>query len=815
MNKALLENLGIVLVYLLISLIGEFLAISPGNITPVWIPSGVILAAVLMRGRKILPGIFLGAFFGNICPYFDFENYSNLSTSFFSGSFNGLGDVLAAYIGAHFILKITKTITPFQKEVHVASFIFFGTIVTGFISALFGVSGLSLSGLIPFKDFTSTFSTCWVGNATGVILFSPLILTWKKWKSWDWYHHKILIELFIIGLLLFLVLGLSLNLANFQSHFHLPLVIIIPILLWATFRFPFHITQLLTLISMIFILISSIKGYGPYSGEKLSISLIELQFFFFTVSTTILTLQAHQNDRFKMQESLLESEKYNRILFEESPVGLALCDMEGNLTDVNPEYAKILGRGIEETKRLAYWDITPESYADQEKSQLKSLEETGQYGPYEKDYIHKNKHLIPVRLQGKILKINGQDYIWSSVENISEKKIYEQKLEKSKLSAEKANLAKSEFLSSMSHELRTPLNAIIGQTQFLKMKEDDLTPRQLNSVNEIKNGGEILLYLISDILDLAQVEAGRLIIKKEDIHLNSLLEECRELIDSLLKEKSVTLSFDKMKSTYVYCDAIRLKQIIINFLSNAAKYNVRNGLINISLSHPNDDITRITVADTGIGLTPKQISQLFQPFERLGREREDIEGTGIGLALSKELAELMGGSVGVSAQKDKGSQFWVNVKSSKDGFSQSEDPLDSINLPGNNKDNERLKIKLLYIEDNLANLNLFKQLFSLYEEHYIVHATADPIRGLEIADEELPDIILIDIKMPVMDGFEVLRSLKRNPRTQPIPTLAVSANALPLDIEKALKAGFNEYITKPFNFKTLLKKVEKNIRIKS
>lgn len=378
-------------------------------------------------------------------------------------------------------------------------------------------------------------------------------------------------------------------------------------------------------------------------------------------------------------DDLKESEAYKSMLFESSPIGFALCDMNGELIDVNPAYANIIGRSIEETKELTYWEITPEDYAKNEQAQLQTLNVNGYYGPYEKEYIHADGHRVPVRLRGQIVERHGERFIWSSVEDITEKKQAEialrnanTELEKkvqqrtteyrlAKEEAEHANEAKSDFLSSMSHELRTPMNAILGFSQLLELDES-LNTEQTESVQEILNAGTHLLELINEVLDLAQIEAGKLQCNPENYELTPMLNDCLSFIKPLINKREIQLinNINPMTKYSLFVDNTRFKQVMLNLLSNAVKYNNHKGTVTLDCEVTTNNQLRIIVSDTGHGITEQQQQQLFKPFERLG-DYKGIEGTGIGLVITKDIVELMNGTISFESEIDKGSLFWIQL----------------------------------------------------------------------------------------------------------------------------------------------------------
>ncbi len=768
-------------------------------------------------------------------------------------------------------------------------------------------------------------------------------------------------------------------------------------------------------------------------------------------------------------QALAASEQHNRLLFEHSPIGLALSRMNGELVDVNPAFAAILGRTVAATLGLDYWCITPLEYAAQEKAQLRSLEKNGRYGPYEKEYLHQDGHRVPVRLRGMRIELEGEPYIWSSVEDITGLKAAEAELRQAQteaavalyrrameassvgmsiadatapglpliyvnpaferitgytsaevlgrncrflqgaysdqpglkeiraalveqregrallhnyrkdggsfwnelvitpvhdgsgklthfigisqdvsqriemvaaLKSSEARLlsvlesvvdgiividqrgivelfntaaehifgylakevlgrnvsmlmpepfqsahdgylrsyletgreriigigrevtgrrkdgstfpmdlavspmavgdkrcftgivrdvterkrlnweliqaleaaiagsrAKSEFLSSMSHELRTPLNAILGFGQLLEM-DRALAPEQVDNAHEIVKAGRHLLTLINEVLDLARIESGKLTLSMEPVQLVELIEECAAMVELGAIRQGLAFHRDMAhcQERWVRADRLRLKQVLINLLSNAVKYNREGGSVHITCEFKSNGLVRLAVTDTGPGIPEDKLAELFTPFNRLGLEAGAIEGSGIGLVISKRLVEMMGGEIGVDSQPGQGCTFWMELAETEPLTASavlSATDSGSCAAVGGAIPGDKLRCHtILYVEDNPANLRLMQQVLAPRSDIRLV-SSGEPLVGLELARSEHPDLIMLDINLPGMSGFEMLKQLQAQADTCNIPVLAITANAIPEDVARGLAAGFLAYLTKPLDLDKL------------
>ncbi len=360
--------------------------------------------------------------------------------------------------------------------------------------------------------------------------------------------------------------------------------------------------------------------------------------------------------------------------------------------------------------------------------------------------------------------------------------------------AEKANLAKSEFLSSMSHELRTPLSAILGFAQLIETGTPPPTEKQKRNLDQILRAGWYLLDLINEILDLALIESGKLSLSLEPVALTEVLRDCQTLIEPQAEKQSININFIEIDTPHVvHADRTRLKQILINLLSNAIKYNKYAGSVTVHCIVQPLERIRICVTDTGAGLAAEKIAQLFQPFNRLGQENNVVEGTGIGLVMTKRLIELMGGEIGLESTLGEGSTFWVEMHLTAQSPTER---ADTKTLSSKQEKSHAAIQTLLYVEDNPANLMLIEDIIARRPNTRLLTAL-DGVSGIALARATQPDVILMDINLPGISGIQALKILAADPSTAHIPVIALSANAMQTDIEKGLQAGFFRYLTKP------------------
>ncbi|KXS31766.1 MAG: PAS/PAC sensor hybrid histidine kinase [Candidatus Gallionella acididurans] len=517
------------------------------------------------------------------------------------------------------------------------------------------------------------------------------------------------------------------------------------------------------------------------------------------------------------QQALSDQQFYTRSLIESNIDALMTTDPFGIITDVNRQMEALTGCTRDELIGAPFKN----NFTDPERAEAAIKLVLG-----EKKVT--NYELTARARDGKetVVSYNATTFfdrngklqgVFAAARDITERIILDKvlqdnnaELESAKFMAEKANLAKSNFLSNMSHELRTPLNAILGFTQLLEGGKPPPTPSQVVRLQQIIKAGWYLLELINQILDLALIESGRLSLSREPVSLTDVLHECQGMIESQAQQRGIKLAFPHFDTPcFVSADRTRVKQVLVNLLTNAIKYNSKQGTVEVKCTGTPERI-RITIRDSGAGLPPEKLLQLFQPFNRLGQEKGSEEGTGIGLVVAKQLVELMGGAIGVSSTVGVGSEFWIELI--RDMTPQ----LDAVNALTTDfllqAKGDAAMHTLLYVEDNPANLMLVEQIIA-EQPHVHMLSARDGSLGIALARARLPDLILMDINLPGISGIEAMNILRNDPATMHIPVIAISANAMLRDIEKGLEAGFFRYLTKPIKINELLSALDDALKI--
>ena len=527
-------------------------------------------------------------------------------------------------------------------------------------------------------------------------------------------------------------------------------------------------------------------------------------------------------DQRKAVLALRESEQQFRLLFDASPDSIVLIDPHDSETiwpivDCNELACTMNGYTREELIGQSI-DIFNLKKGNREDFAvvLENLRSQVVVRGREASHRHKDGHIFPIEYSTSLITIGDRELVLGIDRDITERKQVEQALNQTKEMAEAANRAKSEFLSRMSHELRTPMNAILGFAQLLTMSyKDPLTPTQKERVKQIVKGGQHLLDLINEILDISRIEAGRLQISPEPVSIRESIQEVLDLSAPLAANRNITLqiSLEAQANPYVMADRQRLKQVLLNLLNNAVKYNRPGGFVAVACEATQSDreAWRISITDTGPGISPENLRLLFIPFERLSADQTNIEGTGLGLALAKRLVELMKGRIGVKSILGQGSTFWIELPSTESQLDRLQRTGGTAQLPGMSGTGTPRTI--LYIEDNIANFELIQQVLTDYGQTELLWSTGSEA-GIKLAHEHQPNLILLDLHLGGEDGGEVLRQLKEDNQTASIPVVMVSADATPGQIERLLALGAHSYLTKPLDIKLFIKLIEELLREK-
>ena len=514
----------------------------------------------------------------------------------------------------------------------------------------------------------------------------------------------------------------------------------------------------------------------------------------------------------RLDQRLRDQQFYTRSLIESNIDAIMTTDPFSIITDVNRQMESLTGCTRDELIGAPFKNyFTDPEQAEASiklvlsKKKVKDYELTARARDGKETVVSFNANTFYDRnrtLQG----------VFATARDVTERKRNEKalqetniELESAKFVAEKANLAKSDFLSSMSHELRSPLNAILGFAQLMESASPLPTDSQKENIDQILEAGWHLLKLINEILDLAVIESGKVSLSPESVSLAEVMFECQTMMEPQAQQRGISVTFPRFdKPVFVRADRTRLKQILINFLSNAIKYNKERGevVVECAVAEAPERI-RISVKDTGAGLPPEKLAQLFQPFNRLGQEAGGVAGTGIGLVVTKRLAELMNGVLGVESTVGEGSVFWCELVSAAAPHLEVQNIGVEAFTPPQLQPGVPCRT-LLYVEDNPANMKMVEQLIARYPDIRLETAVNGAL-GIELARAVRPNVILMDINLPGISGVEALKILREDPATAHIPVVAISANAMPHDIEKGLEAGFFRYITKPIKVKEFMK----------
>jgi PAS domain S-box-containing protein len=508
--------------------------------------------------------------------------------------------------------------------------------------------------------------------------------------------------------------------------------------------------------------------------------------------------------RREVESALAESEKRYRSVVDNIREVIFQTDAEGRWTFLNRAWSEVMGFSVEESLGRNFLEfVHPEDGPENAELFALLINRQKEYCRHEVRYLTKSGGSRWVEVYAGLTLIEGGGIAGTSgtLNDVTDRRTIEGELRAAKEAAERASRAKNEFLSRVSHELRTPMNTIIGFTQLLEM--DGGTRLQRENTGRILRAARHLLGLLNEILDIARIESGHLSVELQALRPLDVVRTAVEMMQPLFESKQIQLIQHAIDGAgvAVVADRQRLLQVLLNLFSNAAKYNRPGGQVTLSCERLGSSF-RINVADTGLGIPADRFASLFQPFERLGAERTAVEGTGLGLALSKHLMELMNGNIGLESALDQGSTFWIELPISEITTAQDETSECPQAVPVNCG-----FFTVLYIEDNPQNIILVERILGRRDGVRLITATNGKL-GLEMALKQAPDLVLLDLHLPDMSGLSVLRLLGSNSLTSAIPVVVLSADALPSTRKQLLAAGARRFFTKPLDVKEFLTAID-------
>ncbi|WP_404360322.1 PAS domain S-box protein [Methylotuvimicrobium sp. KM1] len=509
------------------------------------------------------------------------------------------------------------------------------------------------------------------------------------------------------------------------------------------------------------------------------------------------------DDRKRAELALAEREKYLRIfqhIVGAAVDGVITIGANGIIRSFNPAACATFGYREQDIVGRKVKVLIPEPYRSKYDGYIERYLATGRSKIFNQQLelagLRADGSIFPLEIAVSEIKLSDDLLFVGLTRDITERKRAEQELITARVAADRASQAKSDFLSSMSHELRTPMNAILGFGQLMQYDET-LSDTQKEDVEEILKAGRHLLDLINEILDLAKIESGRISLSIEPVRIAPIIVECMSLVSTQADKRKISLRNHTHEGFSVQADQTRLKQTLLNLISNAIKYNREGGLVTIEAQPKDSEYMSIQITDTGRGIPKERLHELFQPFNRLDAEYSAIEGTGIGLTISRRIVEMMGGSIEVESEVGVGSRFMITLPAASSPALLESPKTSAAIEPPTFQSRSRQQL-VLYIEDNPSNIRLVSQILER-QRHIRLITAHTPELGIELARAHRPDLILLDINMPNLNGFQVLSIFQNDPIVKSAPVVAITANAMPRDIERGKAAGFADYLTKPLD----------------
>jgi PAS domain S-box-containing protein len=796
--------LAVALGYCVSGKLGLLLAIPPGYATGVWPPSGIALAGVLLFGYRVWPGVVLGSFCVNLGASLDAATTASLVGSAALAAGIGLGAALQAVVGAHLIRRSVGWPNALARERTIGAFLGLGGPVSSMISATVGTTVLFSTGAVTFSAFPSHWGTWWLGDTIGVLIFTPLVLTFTAQPAGTWRRRR---------------LSVALPLSTAFAAF---VVLFVQVSGWEAQRLEFGQLSGLTVWGAWSVLVAGLLFTSILGAFLLLISGRAARIERLVDERTADLASANQQLRSEVtareltETALQKSEASYRFLVDNAADIIYRTDADGNPILFNPAATRITGHTAEQLKGMHYLDLVHPDYRARVARFYGLQFARGRHDSYyEFPMVTREGDALWIGQQVRTI-VEGDEIVGfhAVARDITQRREAEEELQEAKTAAEAANKAKSEFLANMSHEIRTPMNGIIGMTGLAL--DSDLTPQQREYLLLVQSSADALLNVINDILDFSRIEAGKLGLESVAFNLRDSVEDLLATQDIRATDKGIRFTSEISESVpdALVGDSGRLRQILLNLISNAIKFTTQGQVdvrVGVQEQTENEVILHAEVADTGIGIPADKQRTIFDAFAQADSSTtRQYGGTGLGLTISAQLVALMGGRLWVDSEVGRGSCFHFTVRLGlNDGaVSANTGPLPDAGASPVRDSGEFRPLRVLLAEDSAVNQRLAVAL--LETRGHSVATAENGEEALATLALERFDAILMDVQMPVMDGFEATARIRQaeTETGERIPIIAVTAHALKGDRERCLAAGMDDYVSKPLRPEALYRAIE-------